>query len=168
MARITVEDCLTKETNRFGLVQLAAKRTKQLLHGAKMLIADNRGNKSVVTALREIAAGQVRFMSEEDIRKAEEQALLEQEAREEAAAAAPAQTAADSIFKIDPSTLPKRALDEDDDDDDDDDEMLADDDDDDDDDEEGEEKKPSPLNGNGSNSGNGTSSGGSGEGGESQ
>lgn len=68
MARITVEDCLTKETNRFGLVLLAAKRAKQLLNGAKQVIEDNRGNKSVVTALREIADGQVRFMSEDEVR----------------------------------------------------------------------------------------------------
>ena len=67
MARITVEDCLTKETNRFGLVLLAAKRAKQLLNGAKQVIADNRGNKSVVTALREIADGQVRFMTEAEV-----------------------------------------------------------------------------------------------------
>ncbi|MFO0003208.1 MAG: DNA-directed RNA polymerase subunit omega, partial [bacterium] len=34
MARITVEDCLTQENNRFALVQLASKRTKQLLQGS--------------------------------------------------------------------------------------------------------------------------------------
>jgi DNA-directed RNA polymerase subunit omega len=73
MARITVEDCLTQETNRFGLVLLAAKRAKQLLGGAKQAIADNRGNKSIVTALREIADGQVRFMSEQEIATQKEQ-----------------------------------------------------------------------------------------------
>ena len=73
MARITVEDCLTKETNRFGLVQLAAKRTKQLLNGAKPLISDPRGNKAVVTALREIADGKVRFMTAEEVEIAREQ-----------------------------------------------------------------------------------------------
>jgi DNA-directed RNA polymerase subunit omega len=57
MARITVEDCLKKLNNRFALVMLAAKRTKQLLQGAKPLVdVDNR---DVVTALREIAAGKV-------------------------------------------------------------------------------------------------------------
>ena len=73
MARITVEDCLTQQTNRFGLVLLAAKRAKQLLGGAKQAIADNRGNKSIVTALREIADGQVRFMSEEEVLAQKEQ-----------------------------------------------------------------------------------------------
>jgi len=73
MARITVEDCLTKENNRFALVHLAAKRTKQLLQGAKVLTDAARGNKAVVSALREIADGKVRFMSEEEARLAREQ-----------------------------------------------------------------------------------------------
>jgi len=72
MARITVEDCLTKENNRFALVQLASKRTKQLLTGSQLLISGRQGNKSVVNSLREIAAGVVRFKSAEDIRKEEE------------------------------------------------------------------------------------------------
>lgn len=80
MARITVEDCLTKETNRFGLVLLAAKRAKQLLNGSKQAIEDNRGNKSVVTALREIADGQVRFMTEQEV---ETQKELDAQARAE-------------------------------------------------------------------------------------
>ena len=58
MARITLEDCLTKVPNRFELVILATKRTKQLLKGAKpLLVSDNR---EIVQALREIADGQVR------------------------------------------------------------------------------------------------------------
>ena len=69
MARITVEDCLENERNRFALVQLAAKRAKQLLNGAKARISDTRGNKSIVVALREIAAGEVRFMTEEEMAK---------------------------------------------------------------------------------------------------
>ena len=58
MARITVEDCLEKIPSRFELVMLAAKRTRQLLKGAKPLIESE--NRDVVTALREIAAGKVR------------------------------------------------------------------------------------------------------------
>lgn len=67
MARITVEDCLTQENNRFALVQLASKRTKLLLGGSRVLASDTKGNKAVVTALREIAEGHVRFMNEEDM-----------------------------------------------------------------------------------------------------
>jgi DNA-directed RNA polymerase subunit omega len=60
MARITVEDCLEKIPNRFSLVLIAAERTKQLLKGTEAQIEDQRTNKEVVTALREIAAGVVR------------------------------------------------------------------------------------------------------------
>ncbi len=84
MARITVEDCLTKETNRFALVLLAAKRTKQILHGSKLMIEDPK-NKAVVTALREIAAGKVRFMTEEERAAAAEVRQREEEAAREAA-----------------------------------------------------------------------------------
>lgn len=78
MARITVEDCLTKENNRFALVQLASKRTKQLLQGSNPRV--ERRNKSVVTALREIAGGAVRFMTPEEQAAQEEQRLRELEA----------------------------------------------------------------------------------------
>ena len=58
MARITVEDCLEQVPNRFSLVLVAAERTKQLLHGSEPRIALAEENKEVVTALREIAAGE--------------------------------------------------------------------------------------------------------------
>jgi DNA-directed RNA polymerase subunit omega len=58
MARITVEDCLQEAPNRFELVLLAARRSKQLLKGARPLVESD--NKEVVTALREIAGGKVR------------------------------------------------------------------------------------------------------------
>jgi DNA-directed RNA polymerase subunit omega len=62
MARITVEDCLEKigDDNRFSLVHLAVERVKQRRHGAPLLIP-TRKNKEVVMALREIAAGEVKF-----------------------------------------------------------------------------------------------------------
>ena len=60
MARITVEDCLIKEPNRFALVKLASLRAKQLLSG-QATVSDSRGNKAIVSALREIADGKVRF-----------------------------------------------------------------------------------------------------------
>jgi len=59
MARITVEDCLENIPNRFSLILVAAERTKQLLKGEQCLIEDDRTNKEVVTALREIAANVV-------------------------------------------------------------------------------------------------------------
>jgi DNA-directed RNA polymerase subunit omega len=59
MARITVEDCLENIPNRFSLVLVAAERAKQLLKGEPCLIAQEQGNKEIVTALREIAANAV-------------------------------------------------------------------------------------------------------------
>jgi DNA-directed RNA polymerase subunit omega len=59
MARVTVEDCLVNIPNRFSLVHLAARRTKQLLKGSDPLVRSR--NKEAVTALREIAAGKVSF-----------------------------------------------------------------------------------------------------------
>lgn len=58
MARVTVEDCLEKVENRFALVILGAKRTKELKRGAPLLVRD-RDNREVVMALREIASGKV-------------------------------------------------------------------------------------------------------------
>lgn len=59
MARVTVEDCLEKEENRFALVVLAARRTRQLMKGGDPLVRST--NKHSVTSLREIAAGKVHF-----------------------------------------------------------------------------------------------------------
>ena len=60
MARITVEDCLEELPNRFALVMLVAKRAKELLKGAP-LVVKNKDNKFVVSALREVATGRVRY-----------------------------------------------------------------------------------------------------------
>ena len=57
MARISVEDCLKKVSNRFALVLLASSRTKQLYKGSKPRVQAD--NKEIVLALREIAAGKV-------------------------------------------------------------------------------------------------------------
>jgi DNA-directed RNA polymerase subunit omega len=59
MARITVEDCLHNVSSRFELVMLASKRARQLSKGAKPLVQSD--NRDVVIALREIAAGKVRW-----------------------------------------------------------------------------------------------------------
>lgn len=65
MARVTTEDCLKRTENRFLLVQLAATRAKQLAQGADSTVHST--NKVLVTALREIAVGNVRF--EQDVRE---------------------------------------------------------------------------------------------------
>ena len=68
MARVTVEDCLENESNRFSLVRLAARRAKQLLNGSPP-VTDTKGNRAVVSALREIADGKVRFQDESAAQK---------------------------------------------------------------------------------------------------
>jgi DNA-directed RNA polymerase subunit omega len=65
MARVTVEDCLDKVPNRFALVLLVAKRAKQLLKGSDLTVA-TKGNKYIVGALREVAAGNVAFDMDEN------------------------------------------------------------------------------------------------------
>jgi len=68
MARLTVEDCLENLENRYDLVLLASKRTRQLLMGNDPLIED-QSNKPTVIALREIAAGVVTHENIEAIGK---------------------------------------------------------------------------------------------------
>jgi len=50
---------LEREENRFALVLMAAQRARQLMKTASPLV--NCRNKPLVTALREIAAGKVKF-----------------------------------------------------------------------------------------------------------
>ena len=58
MARITVEDCLTKIDNQYDLVLLAKERTTQLNAGAEMLVPEDNDKKTII-ALREIAEDKV-------------------------------------------------------------------------------------------------------------
>ncbi|MGZ3747738.1 MAG: DNA-directed RNA polymerase subunit omega [Pseudobdellovibrionaceae bacterium] len=60
MARVTVEDCLSKVPNRFALCLMVSKRAKQLLKGSECTVAA-RNNKYIVSALREVAAGNVGY-----------------------------------------------------------------------------------------------------------
>ncbi len=60
MARVTVEDCLKQVESRFELVILAAKRAKMMMKGAKPLV--DTDNRPIVNALREVAAGKVKFI----------------------------------------------------------------------------------------------------------
>ena len=58
MARITVEDCLKRVPNRFRLVNIAAKRVRQIREGSEYLVSSPK-NEDIVVALREIAAGKI-------------------------------------------------------------------------------------------------------------
>lgn len=58
MARVTVEDCVTRVPNRFDLVMVAAQRARNLGAGVPLTI-DRDNDKNPVVALREIAEGTV-------------------------------------------------------------------------------------------------------------
>jgi len=55
MARVTVEDCIEKVTNRFELVMLAAQRARKISSGGALTV-ERDNDKNPVIALREIAA----------------------------------------------------------------------------------------------------------------
>jgi DNA-directed RNA polymerase subunit omega len=65
MARVTVEDCVDKVTNRFELVLLAAHRARAVSAGAPIAV-DRDNDKNPVVALREIADTMV---SPEDLKE---------------------------------------------------------------------------------------------------
>ncbi len=69
MARVTVEDCLDNVDNRFELVMLATKRSRQLATGGKEPKVAWENDKPTVVALREIAAGLMSYevVAEEEI-----------------------------------------------------------------------------------------------------
>ncbi|MEM1385173.1 MAG: DNA-directed RNA polymerase subunit omega [Pseudomonadota bacterium] len=56
MARVTVEDCVDKVSNRFDLVMLAANRARMISAGAPIAV-DRDNDKNPVVALREVADG---------------------------------------------------------------------------------------------------------------
>jgi DNA-directed RNA polymerase subunit omega len=58
MARITVEDCMTKIDNQYDLVLLAKERTAQLNAGSQMLVTEDNDKKTIIS-LREIGEGKV-------------------------------------------------------------------------------------------------------------
>jgi len=58
VARITVEDCLKRVPNRFQLVNMVAKRVRQIREGSEYLVRSPK-NEDIVVALREIAAGRL-------------------------------------------------------------------------------------------------------------
>lgn len=58
MARITIEDCLRKVDNRFLLVNMVARRVRQIREGSDYLVSSPK-NEDIVVSLREVAAGKV-------------------------------------------------------------------------------------------------------------
>jgi len=58
VARITIEDCLKRVENRFLLVNIVAKRVRQIREGSDYLVSSPK-NEDIVVSLREVAAGKV-------------------------------------------------------------------------------------------------------------
>jgi DNA-directed RNA polymerase subunit omega len=87
MARITVEDCMTKIDNQYDLVLLAKERTAQLNAGIPMLVPEDNDKKTIIS-LREIGEGKI---SVEDLkssavlrlRKEPDENLQQEETEEE-------------------------------------------------------------------------------------
>lgn len=65
MARVTVEDCVTKIPNRFDLVMIAAQRARNISAGAEITV-DRDNDKNPVVSLREVADETVDFAELED------------------------------------------------------------------------------------------------------
>ena len=65
MARVTVEDCVTRVPNRFELVLLSAHRARAVAAG-EALTVDRDNDKNAVVALREIA---VQSVDQDDLRE---------------------------------------------------------------------------------------------------
>ena len=80
MARITIEDCLKRVKNRFLLVNMAAKRVRQIREGSEYLVSSPK-NEDIVVSLREIAAGKVTIREDKEEEIKEE--ILEIEEKEE-------------------------------------------------------------------------------------
>ncbi|MCD4786952.1 MAG: DNA-directed RNA polymerase subunit omega [Desulfobacterales bacterium] len=64
MARITIEDCLKRVSNRFLLCNMTAKRVRQVRDGSEYLVSSAK-NEDIVVSLREIAAGKIILKEEE-------------------------------------------------------------------------------------------------------
>ena len=87
MARITVEDCMTKIDNQYDLVLLAKERTAQLNAGAEMLVPEDNDKKTIIS-LREIGEGKVQGEELEKsailrLRKEPDENLQQEETEEE-------------------------------------------------------------------------------------
>ena len=87
MARITVEDCMTKIDNKYDLVLLAKERTAQLNAGAEMQVPEDNDKKTIIS-LREIGEGKVHGEELEKsailrLRKEPDENLQQEETEEE-------------------------------------------------------------------------------------
>lgn len=83
MARVTVEDCIDKVTNRFDLVMMSAQRAREISAGAAITL-DRDNDKNPVVALREIAEEKVQpdALEESLIKTHQKRPQIERDAEE--------------------------------------------------------------------------------------
>jgi len=94
VARITVEDCLKKVNNRFVLINMVAKRVRQIREGSEYLVNSPK-NEDIVVALREVAAGKVKIsVAPPEPEPAPEVIAAPEAVQDEAAETAPAEDSA--------------------------------------------------------------------------
>ncbi|PCJ59851.1 MAG: DNA-directed RNA polymerase subunit omega [Rhodospirillaceae bacterium] len=79
MARVTVEDCVTRIPNRFELVILAAQRAREITAGATPTVGRDQDRNPVV-ALREIAEATIDLdgLREEKVRALQKHVKVEE------------------------------------------------------------------------------------------
>ena len=82
MARITVEDCMSKVDNIFDMILLAAKRAKRIANGADALV-ERENDKPTVIALREIADGKMSESILEELDEIASDGLLQDDESDE-------------------------------------------------------------------------------------
>jgi DNA-directed RNA polymerase subunit omega len=85
MARVTVEDAVSKVGNRFDLVLIASRRARQIATGGKAPLVDSENDKPTVIALREIEEN---LITTDIMDVADRQQRIEQDSAELAAVAA--------------------------------------------------------------------------------
>lgn len=82
MARVTVEDCILKVTNRFELVLVASQRAREIGSGAPLTV-DRDNDKNPVVSLREIADTDISLDQLRDSLIKNHQKVIEVEEEEE-------------------------------------------------------------------------------------
>lgn len=96
MARVTIEDCLLYIPNRFKIVELAAKRARELANGGRTTVGGDSAadHKVTVLALREIATGE--YNENTQAEKFEEFSIFEDDDETTEATAESSEVAAES------------------------------------------------------------------------
>ncbi len=73
MARITIDDCMKRVSNRFLLCNMVVKRVRQIRDGSEYMVSSPK-NEDIVVSLREIAADKIILQKKEE--KKEENASV--------------------------------------------------------------------------------------------